>query len=62
MNEKFVTAFYALLAREDMLVEAAGCLTEMVLKKMEPRHKVSRQIHSNLFCEKNGTRSVVKSL
>jgi hypothetical protein len=44
MNDQFVPAFYALLGREDMLVEAAGCLTEMVLKKMEPRNKVSSQI------------------
>jgi len=25
MNNRFIPAFYALLGREDMLVEAAGC-------------------------------------
>jgi len=40
MNDKFVPAFYALLGRDDMVVQAAGCLTEMVLKKMEPAPKV----------------------
>eukprot|EP00960_Hanusia_phi_P061273 764794-Hanusia_phi.AAC.4 len=45
MNDKFVPAFYALLENDVFVEEAAMCLTEMVLKKMEPVQKI-HHIHS----------------
>jgi len=39
VNEQFVTAFYSLLAKDGFVQEVSACLTEVVLKKMDPGPK-----------------------
>jgi exportin-T len=39
VNDKFVPALYSLLEKDEFVEEVAACLTEIVLKKMEPAAK-----------------------
>lgn len=39
VNDKFVPALYSLLEKDEFVEEVAACLTEIVLKKMEPGAK-----------------------